>query len=307
MAILITGGTGFLGSHLARKLVDSQAGQIILMDAYPNPSHVADMADQVKIVRGDFSETTELLAVLKSYDISHIFHLAYLTSDCENFPAQAIRINIQGTNSLFEAARLFGVQKVCYASSAAVYRKRRTSDRLMHEDDLPAPTSFYGMCKLANEHTAELYYLKHGLKHVGLRLQAIYGPGRGTRRNIPPDIYAQIVERPWRGERLVTPRSEAVMAWTYVEDAAEAFYAAFRADDPPHRVFNVTGEIQPVGEVVAFIKSLLPGVPLEIGDRPADTMPLARGERIREELGFVPRFSMRQGIGTYLERLKRSA
>jgi nucleoside-diphosphate-sugar epimerase len=303
MAILITGGTGFLGSHLARRLVRAGETKIVLIDAYPNPAYVDDIADRVEIVRGDFSESTELLAVLKQHDFSHVFHLGYLTAEADLFPAQAIRINILGTNNLFELARQCGVQKICYASSAAVYRSRRAGDQLWHEDDRPTPTSFYGFCKLSNEYTAELYYLKYGLKHVGLRLQSIYGFGRGQRRGINPDIYARIVESPLAGVPFVAPHTDAVLSWTYVEDAAEAFYLAYKADDTPHRIFNVTGEIRTVGEAVGHINSRLQESCLETGSELAVTLPLADGGRIREELGFVPAYSMERGIDAYIERL----
>ncbi len=303
MSILITGGTGFLGSRIARRLVRAGVDGLVLMDAYPNLAYVDEIAEHVKVVRGDFSEATELVPVLRDHDVSHVFHLGYLTSEADLFPAQALRVNILGTNNLFELCRQFGVEKVCYASSAAAYIARRSSDRLWHEDDRPTPTSFYGFCKLANEHTAELYYLKHGLQHIGLRLQSIYGLGRGQRRGIPPDIYARIIEQPLRGERFVAPRADAVMSWTYVEDVAEAFYLAYLANDPPHRVFNVTGEIRPVGDAVAYLTSRFPDAPLATGEDPAVTLPLATGDRIREELGFTPGYTMERGIDDYLARL----
>jgi nucleoside-diphosphate-sugar epimerase len=174
---------------------------------------------------------------------------------------------------------------------------------LWHEDDRPTPTSFYGFCKLSNEYTAELYYLKYGLKHVGLRLQSIYGFGRGQRRGINPDIYARIVESPFAGVPFVAPHTDAVLSWTYVEDAAEAFYLAYKADDTPHRIFNVTGEIRTVGEAVGHINSRLQESGLETGSELAVTLPLADGGRIREELGFVPAYSMERGIDAYIERL----
>ena len=304
MAILITGGTGFLGSHIARRFIRAGEDRLILVDAFPNAGQIEDIADQVTLIRADFSETTELIPILKGNDVSHVIHLAYLTAEANLFPAQAMRINVLGTNNLFEACRQFGVQKVCYASSAAVYRGRRDSDRRWHEDDLPTPNNFYGLCKLTNELTAEVHYQMYGLKHVGLRLQSIYGAGRGQRRGIPQDIYARIVEQPLRGEAFVAPRAGDVMSWTYVEDAAEAFYLAYRAEDPPHRVFNVTGEIRTIGEAIAHVRSLLPGAPLEPGSDPVSTLPLAEGGRIREELGFVPRFGLERGIEDYLDRLQ---
>ncbi|MDE3076707.1 MAG: NAD(P)-dependent oxidoreductase [Chloroflexota bacterium] len=305
MPALITGGTGFLGSRLARRLIAGGEDRLVLVDAFPNMDNVADLGDVVEVVRADFSEPNEILPILRKHDFSHLFHLAYLTSESDLFPSQAIRINILGTHNLFDLARQCGIEKVCYPSSAAIYRHRRNSDHLWHEDELPTPSSFYGMCKLANEHDAELLYQKHGLKHVGLRLQSVFGEGRGRRRGIPPDIYARILEQPFRGERFVAPKAEAVMSWTYVDDVAEAFFAAAKADDPPYRVFNVTGEVRTVGDAVKYVRSLVPDASLELGADDAVTLPLATGDRIREVLGFSPAFTMERGLSAYLETLKK--
>ena len=98
MSILITGGTGFIGSYLAKKLVEEGEDKVVLMDVLPYPQAVDDIAEHVEIVQGDFSEASQVMAVLKKHDISCIFHLGYLGGpELERSPSRAIRVNCEGT------------------------------------------------------------------------------------------------------------------------------------------------------------------------------------------------------------------
>jgi nucleoside-diphosphate-sugar epimerase len=308
MAILITGGTGFLGAYLVQRLVEEGEDKLILFDSLPNPSSIADIAEHVEIVPGDVSELSEIMAVLMQHDISCIFHLAYLIGEGEKFLSRGMHANILGTYNIFEAARLTGVQRVVWASSGAVYGLMETSGKaqLLKEDDRVIPDTLYGAGKLFNEHLAESMVQKYGFKHIGLRLNSIYGVGRAQRRgvaHVPPDIYTYLIEQPARGEEVTAPPEEHLLTWSYVKDCADAFYHAYKADEPKSRIFNVTGEIRPVKDAVGYLKTLFPKARITIGSKGVRVIPYLDSSLIHSDLGFKSRYSMEKGFEDYLDLL----
>ena len=185
MAILITGGTGFLGRHLTRHLVQS-GENVVILDTVPNRQVVADVADQVKVLQGDVMEVTALMDVIQRNKIEGVIHLAYYlgTGGIRN-PLPSINVNCIGTTHIFEAARLSGLKRVVYMSSVAVFPERTANTaQELSEDDPPAPSTsnqagLYGACKLFNEHTADYYNHAYGMDFIAIRPTSVFGEGRG--------------------------------------------------------------------------------------------------------------------------------
>src|SRR2546428_3192788 len=125
MAILITGGTGFLGRHLTRHLLRSGEKDLVLLDSTPNLAVIADVAAQVKVVPGDVLEPTALIDTIKKYNIEGIIHLAYFlgTGGIRN-PFPPFRINSIGTPKKFREGPLTGITPVAFISSVAVCPRR---------------------------------------------------------------------------------------------------------------------------------------------------------------------------------------
>lgn len=149
MAIMITGGTGFIGAHLARRLL--QAGErVVLFDTQPDRQAIQDIAERVTVVHGDATVLQDLLHAMKAHRVERVVHLAYIVGpENEQNPTRALHINCVGTNNVFEAARLEGLQRVVWASSVAVYGPRSYYGKVdLDEDDAPQPTRVYGACKL---------------------------------------------------------------------------------------------------------------------------------------------------------------
>jgi UDP-glucose 4-epimerase len=304
MALLITGGTGFIGSAIARLLLENGHGPVVLFDLFPNEDNAGHLAGEVSVVRGDFAEATEVARVIHDHEISDIFHLGYLTGEAEAYPARAIRTNCEGTNAVFECALAADVRRVLWPSSAAVYGATVTTatPRLLTEEDPVAPDSLYGACKLFNEHVAERHAAVRGLDHAGLRLSSIAGPGRGTRRGIPPDVYANIIERPLRGEPVTLPPRDHVLTWGYVADAALAFYQLYLAERPPRRIYNFAGPQVTVGEVTDQIRRARPEARFEHGDEGVRHLAYVDASRLADDLGFTPAYSAQDAIAEALIR-----
>ena len=169
MAKLITGGLGFIGSHLARKLV-GLGEDVVLFDIATQAKLIDDIKDEVKIVRGDLSNWAHVLHTVKKYDVDCIYHTgALLSTTAEEDPLTAYMVNANGTLYVLEAARLFDVKKVIYLSTAATYGPglpERISD-----DEVQRPTTMYGVTKVFCERLGEYYHRKFGLNFRGARFR----------------------------------------------------------------------------------------------------------------------------------------
>jgi nucleoside-diphosphate-sugar epimerase len=301
MGVLITGGTGFVGAEVARILIEADGEHPVLMDLFPDREAVADLAEAVTIVRGDFAEPAELMAVLSAHNIDAIVHLAYFTA-ADLFPSQAARVNGLGTTRLFELAHTTGVRRVVWPSSAAVYATSVTSATpVWHtEAEAPAPNTVYGASKLFNEHVAEAMATRIGFDHIGLRLCSVFGPRRAGRRDIPPDFYARLLEPSDDAPGLVAPPPDHVLTWAYVKDAARAFHAALHAEQPPRRVYNFSGPTATVREAVDFAKSLDARVDVSYGETGTRHLAYLDAGNLRADLGYEPRYTMQDAMTDYV-------
>ncbi len=182
MKCLVTGGAGFIGSHIVRRFLDS-GHEVVCLDnfdpTYAIETKKANIApffefDNFEFVEGDILNR-ELVNKLTS-DIEYIFHEAALISVVEsmNDPQKTIEINTIGTLNILDAGRRNNVKKVVLASSAAVYGDSPVSKK--KEDMTPHPKSPYAISKLDCEYAARIYYEEYGLKTTSLRYFNVYGP-----------------------------------------------------------------------------------------------------------------------------------
>ena len=183
MSIMITGGTGFLGSYLVRHLVQEKGiTDVVLYDQYPNESRIAEVRDQITVEQGNVLEPYELLRVMARYQVDRVVHLAFILGEPDQFkPVNYLNVQCMGTANVLEAARLHGVKRVVYASSVAVYGHNPSTWTDVSEDDAPTPNTLYGACKLWGEHIADVYTNRYGLDVISLRPCSVFGLGRGQR------------------------------------------------------------------------------------------------------------------------------
>ena len=306
MSILITGGTGFLGRHLARYMLEKTDESIVLFDHLPNREAVADLSGRLEIVEGDCAEATELLRAIKSHGVKDIFHLASYVGETAKLPAQAIRANVIGTHNVFELALATGVRRVVWASTASVHRSVWTSANPVVVDETvpPQPEGIYGASKLFNEHIAEDYHVRYGLDHVALRPTSVFGRGRSQRRGGGGGLYANLIETVASGKTYgPAPPPEHKVMWAYVLDCVDAFYRVWKTERLEHRIFTFGGELSTIGETVEFLRTLLPDVNVTFGSEPIKIVPPASDRLLREETGYKPLYGMKDGIRHYVNSL----
>jgi UDP-glucuronate 4-epimerase len=258
--VLITGGTGCIGSWIVRNLVREDV-PVLVLSASGRVQRLKliltrDEFDRITFVAGDISELEALEAAARQHRVNRIIHLAALQFPfCAADPIRGAQVNVTGTVTIFELAKRLGIERLVYASSAAVYGpKTHYADEVLKPDAELFPTSHYGLYKVANEQSARVYWQNDGIASIGLRPHTVYGPGRDQGVTSKPTIamIAAAAGRPYHigfGGRY---------QFQFADDAARTFIAAARAPFEGAAVYNLGGRISGVDEIVAAIEAAAP-------------------------------------------------
>ena len=310
--VLVTGGTGFIGSYVARDLLD-HGHDVVAYDRSTDDRILSKLGieDGVEIRRGDVTDATDVIRAVRETGADRIVHLAaLLTNTAEANPRAAMRVNVEGTNNVFEAARTLPeqVERVAWASSAAIFAPPANYDHgWVTEDDLVYPDTLYGASKAYNEHQARVYHEEFGVSHVALRPTVAYGPYRETGGSA---FLANIVEKPALGEPFSVEYGDQVIDWQHVADIAQSFRLAAFADekDLSRRVYNVRGETATIREAVETMRELIPDADLEVTDD--GELPWTQKldmTAIQEDLGYEPEYDLPSGFRQYANTLREEA
>jgi len=310
--VLVTGGTGFIGSYVAADLLEA-GHEVVVYDLSTDDRILAKLgiAEDVTIRRGDVTDPTDVIRAIRETEASRIVHLAaLLTNAAAGNPRAAMDVNVQGTNNVFEAARILDdqVERVAWASSAAAYAPPdEYEDDWVTEDDLVYPDTLYGATKAYNEHQARVYHEEFGVSDVALRPTVAYGPYRETGGSA---FLANIVEKPALGDPFSVEYGTQVIDWQHVEDIAQAFRkAAFTPDEAlTQRVYNVRGQTATIREAVETMRELVPDADLSVSDE--GELPWTQRldmTAAREDLGYEPEYDLESGFRQYANVLREEA
>jgi nucleoside-diphosphate-sugar epimerase len=240
MRALVTGGAGFIGSHIAERLARS-GHSVAVLDNFSSGKrqHLAGFESQIEVFEGDIRDPKRLAAAAKECEV--VFHEAAIVSVpySVEHPLETHDVNVLGTLQVLEAARRAKVRRVIFASSAAVYGDEPTLPKV--ETMLPCPITPYGVEKVTAEHYLRTFSAIYGVETVALRYFNVFGP-----RQDPTSPYSGVisvfVDRALRGEALtIFGDGKASRDFVYVEDVVDANVAAAIAprEGVSGQVFNV--------------------------------------------------------------------
>lgn len=311
MRAVITGSAGFIGSHLAERLVADGwwvTGVDSFSPFYPTADKEANLAGLVgerrfDLVRADVAHTSSLNRLLADRPL--VVHLAAQPGVIGSFGSgfgQYLQDNLLATQRLFEAAATAGCPRVVYASSSSVYGDAETYPCL--EDSTPTrPRSPYGVTKQACEKLAEVY-AGMGLPTVGMRFFTVYGP-----RQRPDMAIRRLCEAATGGPRfLLRGDGSQVRDFTHVDDAVEAVVRAMTAERPDP-VLNIGGgEEASLADVIRQL-GLMSGAPVPVERHPVQIGDVRRtaGDttKARTSIGWRPRVGLRDGLRTELDWVRK--
>ncbi len=304
---LVTGGAGFIGSHIVRELVN-QKKKVIVMDFTPDASYIADCMDKITFVYGDVADMSHLMGVMSDFKVGIVFHLAYmLVPDSNERMGWAIQSNCAGFQNVMEAARILKVRRVVWASSQAVYGKAEYyPSGLVNEDVFVNPTLVYGACKLFNEHVARYYRDVHGLDNIGFRKTVAFGLGKSRMRDY--SIAHLLVENAILGRPLDVPPVNYSANWLYVKDIVRAYLLAAQAPETEHLIFNIGGFVYTCNEVIDILKGILPEVKIKkqasyILSHPIEVFNQNQS-RAKDEFGYEPGYTLEKAVKDYQKTIE---
>jgi len=296
---LVTGGAGFIGSHLAEALVDVGCRVVVLDNlSSGSPTHLARIDQQIRFVKADIRDFQSVNAAADGCDA--VFHLAAVVSVplTVQEPVSSAMVNDLGTLHVFEAARRSGARCLLFASSSAAYGDAPQQPKT--EAMIPDPLSPYAVQKIAGEHYARVYQHLFGIKATSLRFFNVYGP-----RQDPGSPYSGVIsifmDRACR-DRTPTIYGDGNQSrdFIYVEDVVRACMDVAASADTSGLTLNVgTGRSTTIAELWQVIGRLsgCTRTPEYAAARDGDVRhSLAQIERLRSITGFSPQVALEEGL-----------
>ena len=301
----ITGAQGCIGSWIVKALAERGDVPVVFdrsedarrLNAIIQPGDL----ERVRFFAGDITDVSAVRSALEESGARRIIHLAGLqVPTCKADPVAGAFVNVIGTLNVFEAAKAIGVERVVYASSAAVFGLGDAGVPL-DESAICEPTTHYGVFKRTNEGNARVYFLDHGVNSVGVRPLTVYGVNRDSGLTSDPTkaMKAAVLGVPFH------IRFSGATDFQYVADTAAAFIAC--ADGAPGgaHVFNLHGETVEVARIAKLINenSSRPNRELvTYGGPPIPIAPAMDDAAFKRAIGQLSKTSLEAGIRETMKR-----
>ena len=297
MRVLVTGGSGFIGSHVVDRLMLAGCEPVVF-DLVPSPHHPPN---EVRHTTGDLTDSATTRRAVRGCDA--VIHLAAV-ADVNHVvadPMRADRVNVHGTQVVLDAAHHEGIARVVYGSTIWVYGDCTSDEPIDEDTQLALPRHLYTATKLAGEMYTLAYNELYGMENSILRFGIPYGP-----RARPAAVVPSFVSRALNGEALsIAGDGRQTRQFVYVEDLADGIVAGLRPASVG-RTYNLVGEEDvSVREIADAVREHVAPVPIvHTAERPADVK-LGRisGRRAGEELGWTTTVPFADGLRRYVDWL----
>ena len=307
MKILVTGGAGFIGSHLLQLLSTQEGVETVVYDNLSSGS-ASHVPANMRLVEGDVLDGEQLEQLFAAEDFTAVIHLAAQTMVPYSLqhPTEDYAINLLGIINILECCRKHGVGNIVFSSSAAVY-----GDNLnipLQEGERLLPTSGYGITKMTSEHYLRIYHDLYGLNATVLRFANVYGErqGEGGEGGVV-SIFCKLLAA---GKGVtVFGNGEQTRDFVYAGDIAQALWRASQLKGF-HTINVSTQKETSVNELLwAFKKAVGRDFPVKYGPvREGDIFrSVLANTRCRELLGFCPSMNLQEGVArTYADYLQKN-
>jgi UDP-glucuronate 4-epimerase len=306
---LVTGGAGFIGSHLCEALIAAGAGVVVIDDFndYYDPAvkeaNIAGLRGKAEIVRGDIRDDTVVVKTFKAHRFDGVFHLAARAGVRPSIadPRLYFSTNMDGTLNLLEACRAHGVRDFIFASSSSVYGVNEKVP-FAEDDPIARTISPYAATKLAGEQMCSNYAHLFGLRCACLRFFTVYGP-----RQRPDLAISKFTDAILSG-RAIERYGDGTTSrdYTYVNDIVCGILgAAAYLEKSAFEIFNLGGSaVTSLGDLIGLVEEAvglraeIVELPEQAGDVPRTFADVSKARRL---LGYEPSMSIREGVAKYVE------
>jgi len=315
VAILITGASGVVGSHVVRQLLEIGQG-VVAADMLPGRGPILDGIPALAYRRLDICDLAQVMEMFAAVKPDRVIHLAALVGEWYNqHPLANEETNVGGTLNMLEACRLSGVRRIVLASTWSMYpdfhgtRHGHPLYEPVPETTPPHPVRPYEIGKYACERYAAWYRELHGLEFAALRFGGYYAAERRFQREargagpVNDMLTAVATGRPYRLEA----GGDQGMDLVYVKDCAAGCVAATLAPSTPSGVYNIgTGDAATLLQAAAILRDLSPGSEITVGPGFLPAKHLCRLDiaRAKTELAYGPRYRLREGLADCLAQMR---
>lgn len=306
MAVFITGGHGHLGSWTAYYLA-KVGEECILFDVnHQAPDCLSDVTDKITFIKGDVLDFARLGEIFEHYGsvIDGIIHTVGIMGELVQLdPHHNVILNVAGTVNILEIARLFGIPKIVYTSTGAVYKP---TPGIVDEDAEVQPSDLYGSTKISSEYIGQQYANTFDLDFRIARVYFVYGPGK------LPSTFVRLYQMAFGAlegldDLSMDQGADQRLDFTYIEDAARGLALIYQAEDLTNNNFNIaTGVPHSILEVVELVqKHSKFNIEVDMGPsvlmERAEALDISRASR---DLGFEPQVGLEEGIKKYADWIK---
>lgn len=292
--VLVTGGAGFVGSHLVRLLLACGA-RVVVLDVAGEPWRLADMAGAVEYVQVDLNDSASLRAIVAEHNPTHVFHLAaYAVQPSQRNWHDAVQANVSATLSIVDACGQDSNIRFVQIGTAHEYGG---AEAAIGEDAPLRPVGVYGATKAAGMIVGRARAREVGVEWTGLRPFVAFGPQEAHQKLIPYVLTQALSGRP-----IETTKGDQIRDFIYVKDLVAGMVHAALAPAAVDEILNLSaGQVMSLADLIREAASLVPGADLRLGARPhrSDHIPVQKADLSKTKRllpSWQPHYSIRDAL-----------